>query len=43
MVDGVRVFSLHDYHWGMAAIPLYLALALVCMAFIKETHNSQKN
>ena len=42
LVDGARVFSLHDYHLGMLTIPLYLLLSLFLLFFIKETYDTQR-
>jgi MFS family permease len=36
--NGARSFTLHDYHLGLTALVIYLALSLVLMIFIKETY-----
>jgi len=42
MVHGVRAFSVENYHTAMLVIPVYLAISLVLLFFIKETHCVQK-
>ncbi len=36
--NGARSFALHDYHLGLSALVIYLALSVVLMFFIKETY-----
>ena len=38
VVDGARVFSVHDYKIAFITIPLFLVLSLVSLWRIKETH-----
>lgn len=40
--NGARLFSLHDYHLGLATLPIYLIISLVLLCFIKETYCQQK-
>lgn len=40
--NGARIFSLHNYHLALAALPIYFFSALVILFFIKETHCRQK-
>jgi MFS family permease len=37
VVDGVHVYSLHDYHMGLAILPIAFLLALLAAILIKET------
>jgi sugar phosphate permease len=37
-----RIFPLHDYHWSLSILVLYLCIALFLLLFIKETHCRQK-
>jgi len=38
-INGIRVYSTHDYQWAMASLPAMLVLgSLVIMLFMKETH-----
>lgn len=32
------LFSIHDYHYAFAIIPIVFILGLICVFFIKETH-----
>jgi len=36
--EGVRVFSLADYHTSFAILPAYLLICLILLKFIKETN-----
>jgi len=38
MVDGVRVFSVGDYHSALIALPVSMILALFLQLFIRETY-----
>lgn len=42
MANGARVFSLHDYHVALSVLPIYFAVALLVLIFIKETYCRQK-
>lgn len=42
MVKGARIFSVHDYHLGLMALPIYFIIALILLFFIKETFCCQK-
>lgn len=39
IVDGARVFSVFTYKLAFITLPVYLVIALISLAFIKETHN----
>lgn len=41
--NGARSFSLHDYHFSLFALSIYLAIALFLLFFIEETSCKQKN
>ena len=36
MVDGVRYFSLPDYHIALSILPLYLIVAAVLLRWVKK-------
>lgn len=38
VVDGARVFSVTTYKWALTTVPVYLAVGVVLLFFIKETH-----
>jgi MFS family permease len=38
MINGMHRFSLQGYHWSLMLLPGALAIALVCLLFIKETY-----
>lgn len=38
MVDGVRVYSISDYQFALAVVPIALFLSCILTLFIKETH-----
>lgn len=38
IVDGARVFSVATYKYALTTVPIYLAIALTLIFFIKETH-----
>jgi hypothetical protein len=38
MLDGARIFSVHDYKLAFLAIPLNLIIALLLLLGVKETH-----
>lgn len=38
MLNGERIFPLHDYKIALTTLPLYLFIGLVLLFFIKETH-----
>ncbi|MDF2867421.1 MAG: Transporter, superfamily [Gammaproteobacteria bacterium] len=37
VVNGVHVYTLHDYHMGLAILPIAFLIALLAAIFIKET------
>lgn len=39
--NGIRVFSINDYHTALAALPICILLALCIIPFIKETYCKQ--
>lgn len=39
---GARYFSVHDYHYGLLALPIYLLVSVFILFFIKETYDYQK-
>lgn len=41
--NGARSFSLHDYHYSLSALSIYLATALFLLFFIEETYCKHKN
>jgi len=41
--QGARSFSINDYHHGLAALSIYLIIALILLIFIKETHLSNSH
>lgn len=43
MSQGARVFSLTDYHMALMALPIYLAIALFILFFIRETYCKQQD
>lgn len=43
MRDGARYFSIANYQQGLLALPIGLAMAIVILFFVKETHCEQKN
>jgi MFS family permease len=38
MVDGVRSYSVTDYHWALITLPACIALSLFILPFIRETY-----
>ena len=38
MVDGARIYSVHTYKIALSAIPIYLAIGLGLLFFIRETY-----
>lgn len=40
IIDGVTVYSEWDYRFALSVIPLCLALSVIVMRFIKETHHA---
>lgn len=42
MNDGVRIYSLQDYHIAMMVLPIYLGISLLLLPFIKETYCKQQ-
>lgn len=40
--NGARSFSVHDYHYSLLALSIYLIVALVLLFFIEETGCAQK-
>jgi hypothetical protein len=38
VINGMHHFSLRGYHWSLLLLPGALVVALMCLAFIKETH-----
>ena len=41
IVDGARVFSLHNYRIAFLVVPIYLIVAIISLYWIKETHHKQ--
>lgn len=41
LVDGVRKFSVHDYHQSLSVLCLYLVVSLILLFFIRETYCEQ--
>ncbi len=41
MVDGARIFSIHDYRIAFITIPIYLIIAIISLYWIKETYCKQ--
>lgn len=41
--QGARIFSLRDYHLALLALPIYLAIALFTLFFIRETYCQQQS
>jgi len=37
LVDGARIFSIHNYHIGLSILSVYLILSLGILVFIRET------
>lgn len=42
-IEGVRIFSANAYRFSLSILPLYLAIALTLLFFIKETFCQQKH
>lgn len=42
IVNGVHVFSTHDYRLALMVLPIFFFIALILLLFIKETHCQQK-
>ncbi len=40
--NGIRIFSLHDYHIALLTLPLCLIVSLVALLITKETHCQQQ-
>jgi MFS family permease len=38
MTEGVRAFSVTDFHWALAALPICMTISLLMLPFIKETY-----
>jgi MFS family permease len=38
MLDGVRVYSLTSYHIALTTLPVCIAIAILILPFIRETH-----
>lgn len=41
--NGARAFAIHDFHFGLIALPIYLGISVVLLAFIQETFCQQKH
>lgn len=40
--NGARAFSIAEYHFGLLALPIYLAISVLLLFFIQETYCKQK-
>lgn len=42
LIEGARVYSVHDYHIGLSVLAIYLAVAVLILPFLKETYCHQE-
>jgi hypothetical protein len=38
MQDGVRIYSMSNYHFAFMIFPIMFVIGIICACFVKETH-----